>query len=111
MTAASFSDLGGKQLAVPFWYSMHNIVLQIALRSAGLPRSSRARARPIAPNEVNLQILPPPDMPPSLAAKKIDGYIVAEPFNALGEIKAGGPRAALHGRHLEEPSLLRHHHE
>ena len=34
-------------------------------------------------------MLPPPDMPPALAAKKIDGYIVAEPFNALGEVKAG----------------------
>ena len=32
----------------------------------------------------------PPDMPAALAAKKIDGYIVAEPFNALGEMKAGG---------------------
>ncbi len=29
-------------------------------------------------------------MPPALAAKTIDGYCVAEPFNALGEIKAGG---------------------
>lgn len=28
-------------------------------------------------------------MPAALAAGKIDGYIVAEPFNALGEIKAG----------------------
>ena len=36
VTATCFSDLGGKQLAVPFWYSMHNIVLQIALRAAGL---------------------------------------------------------------------------
>jgi NitT/TauT family transport system substrate-binding protein len=28
-------------------------------------------------------------MPPALAARKIDAYIVAEPFNALGELKAG----------------------
>ncbi len=48
-----------------------------------------ARARLSRPTKCNLQILPPPDMPPALAAKKIDGYIVAEPFNALGEIKAG----------------------
>jgi len=34
--------------------------------------------------------LQPPEMPPALAAGKIDGYIVAEPFNALGELKAGG---------------------
>lgn len=27
-------------------------------------------------------------MPPALAARKIDAYIVAEPFNALGELKA-----------------------
>ncbi|HXW22564.1 MAG TPA: ABC transporter substrate-binding protein [Rhodomicrobium sp.] len=89
VTAASFSDLGGKQLAVPFWYSMHNIVLQIALRASDLNPVIKGEGEPIAPNEVNLQILPPPDMPPSLAARKIDGYIVAEPFNALGEIKAG----------------------
>jgi len=31
----------------------------------------------------------PPDMPPALAARKIDAYIVAEPFNALGELRAG----------------------
>jgi len=29
-------------------------------------------------------------MPPALAAGTIDGYCVAEPFNALGELKAGG---------------------
>ncbi len=87
--ATSFSGLGGKQIAVPFWYSMHNIVLQIALREAGLTPVIKAEGEAIGPGEVNLQILPPPDMPPALAAKKIDGYIVAEPFNALGEVKAG----------------------
>ena len=29
-------------------------------------------------------------MPPALAAKKIDAFIVAEPFNAAGELLAGG---------------------
>jgi NitT/TauT family transport system substrate-binding protein len=33
--------------------------------------------------------MPPPDMPPALAAQKLDAYIVAEPFNALGELRAG----------------------
>ena len=42
---------------------------------------------PIATDECALQILAPPDMPIALAANKIDGYIVAEPFNALGELK------------------------
>ena len=31
-----------------------------------------------------------PDMPPALAAKKIDAFIVADTFNAFGELKAGG---------------------
>ena len=85
----SFADLGGKQIAVPFWYSMHNIVLQMALREAGITPVIKGEGQPIAANEANLQVLAPPEMPPALAAKKVDAYIVAEPFNALGEIKAG----------------------
>lgn len=86
-TAQEFSDLGGTRIAVPYWYSMHNIVLQYALRQAGL--TPRITSDQPGPNEVALQILPPPEMPAALAAEKIDGYIVAEPFNALGELKAG----------------------
>lgn len=88
--AESFADLGGKQVAVPYWYSMHNIVLQMGLRHAGLTPVIKSQGDPIAANEVNLQIMPPPDMPPALAARKIDAFIVAEPFNAVGEMLAGG---------------------
>ncbi len=84
-----FSQLGGKQVAVPFWYSMHNIVLQYALRESGITPVIKAQGEALAPNECNLQVLAPPEMPAALAAKKIDAYIVAEPFNALGELKAG----------------------
>ena len=84
-----FSQLGGSQIAVPYWYSMHNIVLQIALRANGLTPVIKPQSARIAPTEVNLQVMPPPDMPAGLAARKIDGYIVAEPFNAMGELKAG----------------------
>ncbi|WP_238367955.1 ABC transporter substrate-binding protein [Mesobacterium pallidum] len=84
-----FGQLGGKQVAVPFWYSMHNVVLQYALRQSGLTPVIKPQGEPLAPTEVNLQVLPPPEMPPALAARKIDAYIVAEPFNALGELKAG----------------------
>lgn len=87
---ASFKDLAGRQVAVPYWYSMHNIVLQMALRSAGLTPVIKGDGAVLAPGEVNLQVMNPPDMPPALAAKKIDAYIVAEPFNAAGELKAGG---------------------
>ena len=85
----SFADLGGKQIAVPFWYSMHNIVLQYGLRQSGVKAVIKSQSEPLAANECNLQVLPPPEMPAALAARKIDGYIVAEPFNALGEIKVG----------------------
>lgn len=85
-----FSQLGGKQVAVPFWYSMHNIVLQYALKKSGVTPVIRSATDPLADNECNLQILPPPEMPAALASRKIDAYIVAEPFNAMGEMKAGG---------------------
>lgn len=85
----SFTDLGGKRIAVPYWYSMHNIVLQYALRESGVTAVIKPESAPLAANECALQILAPPDMPTALAAKKIDGYIVAEPFNALGELRAG----------------------
>ncbi|MEL7399984.1 MAG: ABC transporter substrate-binding protein [Pseudomonadota bacterium] len=86
----SFADLGGTQVAVPYWYSMHNIVLQMGLRHAGLKPVIKSQNEALAADEVNLQIMPPPDMPPALAAKKIDAFIVAEPFNAAGEMLAGG---------------------
>lgn len=83
---ADFKGLSGKRVAVPYWYSMHNVVLQYALRESGVAPVIRGEA---GPGECALQILPPPEMPAALAAGKIDGYIVAEPFNALGELKAG----------------------
>ncbi|WP_297299805.1 ABC transporter substrate-binding protein [uncultured Methylovirgula sp.] len=86
----SFADFGGKQVAVPFWYSMHNIVLQYALRHSGIKPVIQSQGQSLAPHECNLQVMAPPEMPAALAAKKIDGYIVAEPFDALGELKAGG---------------------
>jgi NitT/TauT family transport system substrate-binding protein len=84
-----FSDLKGRRIAVPFWYSIHNIVLQYALRESGVTPVIKPDGAELAADECALQILAPPDMPTGLAAKKIDGYIVAEPFNALGEVKVG----------------------
>ena len=65
-----FSMLGGKQVAVPYWYSMHNIVLQYALRQSGVTPVIKPQGARLAPNECNLQVMPPPDMPPALAARK-----------------------------------------
>ncbi len=83
----SFKELGGKQIAVPFWYSMHNIVLQYGLRQSGIKPVIKPQSAKLAADECNLQVMAPPEMPAALAAKKIHGYIVAEPFNALGEMK------------------------
>lgn len=83
-------DFGGKQFAVPYWYSIHNIVSQRIMKEAGITPVIRPQSAKLGPNECNFLVLPPPSMPPALAAKTIDAYCVAEPFNALGEIKAGG---------------------
>jgi len=82
-----FKDLGGKQIAVPSWYSMHNLILQMGIRSQGLTPVIKSPAAKLKRNEVNLFILSPPDMPTALLGNKIDGYIVADPFNALAQVK------------------------
>ncbi|MCG6936471.1 MAG: ABC transporter substrate-binding protein [Proteobacteria bacterium] len=83
-------DFGGKQFAVPYWYSIHNIVSQRIMKAAGIKPVIKPQTAKLASDECNFLVLNPPEMPPALAAKSIDGYCVAEPFNALGEIKAGG---------------------
>ncbi|TDV16469.1 ABC transporter substrate-binding protein [Paraburkholderia caballeronis] len=83
------SDLGGKTVAVPFWYSIHNVVLQDMLRAQGLAPVLK-KDGDLKPNEVRLIVMSPSDMPPALASKQIAGYIVAEPFNAAAEaLKVG----------------------
>lgn len=83
-------DMGGKQFAMPYWYSMHNIVSQMLLKEHGIKPVIRPQNAKLAPDECNFLILNPPDMPPALAAKQIDGYCVAEPFCAMGELRAHG---------------------
>jgi NitT/TauT family transport system substrate-binding protein len=81
----SIKDLGGKTVAVPFWYSIHNVVLQILLRDAGLKLNLQGDVANIPEDEVKLIVLPPPDMISALANRSISGFIVAEPFNATAE--------------------------
>jgi NitT/TauT family transport system substrate-binding protein len=75
-------DLAGKTVAVPFWFSIHNVILQHLLRTEGLVPVSKLSGKA---NEVKLVIMPPPDMLSALANGSIAGYIVAEPFNAAAE--------------------------
>ena len=76
-------DLGGKTVAVPFWYSMHNVVLQHLLREGSL--EAVTKGEPSA-SQVKLVVMAPSDMTPALAAGQIAGFIVAEPFNAGAEL-------------------------
>ena len=78
----SIKDLGGKTVAIPFWYSIHNVVLQYLLRENGLEVTEQAT--PTA-KQVKLVVMAPSDMTPALAANSIAGFIVAEPFNASAE--------------------------
>jgi len=82
-----FADLGGKQVAVPSWYSMHNLILQMGIRTQGLKPVIKPQSAKLAADEVNLFILPPPDMPTALLGRRIDAFIVADPFNALAQEK------------------------
>ncbi|MDY0272385.1 MAG: ABC transporter substrate-binding protein [Advenella sp.] len=76
-------DLGGKTVAIPFWYSLHNVVLQHLLKNQGLEPISDGN--PTA-GQVKLVVMAPSDMVPALANKQIAGYTVAEPFNASAEV-------------------------
>lgn len=78
----SISDLGGKTVAIPFWYSLHNVVLQHLLQNNGL----EAVTDNPGPRQVKLVVMAPSDMVPALANKQIAGYTVAEPFNASAEV-------------------------
>ncbi|MFM6977952.1 MAG: ABC transporter substrate-binding protein, partial [Micrococcales bacterium] len=82
-------DLAGKTVAIPFWYSIHNVVLQQILRKNGLTAITSGDAS-AAKKEVKLVVLAPADMPAALASGKVSGFIVAEPFNALAEVNGIG---------------------
>lgn len=83
----SVADLAGKAVAVPFWYSIHNVVLQQLLRKEGLRVTLTGNADA---KTVKLVVLAPADMPTALATGQVAGYIVAEPFNAVAEVKGIG---------------------
>jgi NitT/TauT family transport system substrate-binding protein len=83
------AELAGTQVAIPFWWSIHNIVLQQLLRAHGLrPVIRRSASR--SQGTVELVVMSPSDMVPALANRSIAGYVVADPFNAMAQIKGIG---------------------
>jgi len=65
------SDFKGFRIAIPFVYSMHNLLLRYYLAVGGLHPD----------RDVQLVTLPPPQMLRGLQDGTIDAMIVAEPFN------------------------------
>lgn len=90
--APDVTDLGqlaGTQVAIPFWWSIHNIILQELLRAHDLvPVVRRGAAR--SARTVELIVMSPSDMVPALANRSISGYVVADPFNAMAQVRKIG---------------------
>jgi len=77
--ARSLGDMKGKTIAIPSLYSNQNFVIHKLMEDYGLK-----------PEDINFVVLPPPDMPTSLASGAIDGYFVGEPFCAKAELDGYG---------------------
>lgn len=79
------AGLAGAKVAIPAWWSVHNLLLQAMLREAGLSASVRG-----AGGDVELVVMPPAEMVSALASGRIRGFVVAEPFNAAAEAQGVG---------------------
>lgn len=75
----SLTDLKGKKLALPSLFSNQNFVIHKLMADAGMK-----------PEDITFVVLPPPDMPTSLASGAIDAYFVGEPFCAKAELDGYG---------------------
>jgi len=75
----SLVDLKGKKVAIPSLYSNQNFVFHKLMEDYGMK-----------PDDIQFIVLPPPDMPTSLASGAIDAYFVGEPFCAKAELDGIG---------------------
>jgi nitrate/nitrite transport system substrate-binding protein len=61
----------GFTFAVPFDYSMHNFLLRYYVAEHGLDPDK----------DIQIRVLPPPEMVANLRAENVDGYLAPDPFN------------------------------
>ncbi len=61
----------GFKFAVPFDYSMHNFLLRYYVAEHGLDPDK----------DIQIRVLPPPEMVANLRAGNVDGYLSPDPFN------------------------------
>lgn len=85
----SLDQLAGSTVAIPFWWSIHNVLLQEMFTSAGL-RAITTGAPSVAERTVALTVMAPADMVPALTSGSITGYVVADPFCAVAEVQQVG---------------------
>jgi nitrate/nitrite transport system substrate-binding protein len=64
-------DMKGFRFCVPFTYSMHNYLLRYFLAEGGLHPDK----------DVEIRVVPPPEMVANLKAGNVDGYLAPDPFN------------------------------
>ncbi|MFK7894744.1 MAG: ABC transporter substrate-binding protein [Myxococcota bacterium] len=64
-------DMKGFRFCVPFDYSMHNYLLRYYLAEGGLHPDK----------DVQIRVVPPPEMVANLRAGNVDGYLAPDPFN------------------------------
>ncbi len=65
------ADMKGFKFCVPFDYSMHNFLLRYFLAEGGVDPDK----------DVQIRVVPPPEMVANLKAENVDGYLAPDPFN------------------------------
>src|SRR5215813_7437574 len=73
-------DMKGFKFAVPFDYSIHNFLLRYYLAEGGVDPDK----------EVQIRVIPPPEMVANLQAGNLDGYLGPDPFNQRAVHEAVG---------------------
>lgn len=65
------SQWKGFRFGVPFEYSMHNFLLRYYVAEYGLDPD----------RDIQIRVVPPPEMVANLRAENLDGYLAPDPFN------------------------------
>lgn len=92
----SIPDLAGSTVAIPYWWSIHNVLLQRLLIANGLTPVIRKEPS-VSEGSVQLAVMAPADMVPALAGGQVSGFVVADPFSAVAEAKGVGKVARFLG--------------
>jgi hypothetical protein len=93
----SAKDMKGFRFCVPFTYSMHNYLLRYYLAEEGLHLDK----------DVQIRVVPPPEMVVNLAADNVDGYLGPDPVQPAGGVRERRLHLDVVQGTLAGPPLLR----